>query len=88
MVMNIFDFEILLIWIVASTVSVTLFICLGHLVLNFFKISDPPRLLQSRKNSDARASSPGNMRKKIELVPTVICSLPIRQDGREEMPLS
>ena len=86
--MNIFEFEILLIWLAASAVSTILLIYLGHLVLNFFKFSCSSNLLQSGKNSNVETSSPENMRKKSELLPTVICSLPIHPEGREEMPLS
>lgn len=85
--MNTNNIEMLLVGLAATAVSLTLFIYLGHLVLNFLKISAPPRILQSRINSDAKASGRGNLRRKIESKPTIICSLPMHQEARQEMPL-
>jgi len=86
--MNIHDIETLLIGMVVSTLILTLFIYLGNLILNFPKISDPSRSKKGNQNFKAKTSKSENLRKKIELNPAIICSLPIYQAGRPEAPLS
>jgi hypothetical protein len=86
--MNIYGFEILLIGIVGSAVTLTLFIYLANLAFNFLKIPALAQISQSRKIFETKALRPRNMRKKIESKPTIICSLPIHQEARQEMRLS
>ncbi len=84
--MNIFDFEIFLIWIVASAVSLTLFICLGQLILDFLKILAPQRTPIKRRVSNAESLNSEKKRRRIVSKPGIICSLPIHQQIRQEAP--
>lgn len=65
--------EMFLVMTFAGIVSLALFMYAGTLLLNFFKI---PEALES--NSD---------RRKIVPQPTITCSLPMHEEGRQEAPL-
>ena len=82
--MNIQGIETVLFGMVVSALLLTFFICLGALVLNFFKSPEPSRFRQGNE----KTVNSKNLRKKIETKPTIICSLPIHQTGRSEAPLS
>ena len=85
--MNIFDFEIFLIWIVASAVSLTLFIYLGQLILDFLKIQAPQRTPLKRRVSNTEELKAGKGRRRIVSKPGIICSLPIHSQSRQDAPL-
>lgn len=85
--MNIFDFEILLIWAAASAVSLTFFIYLGHLVLDFLKLPAPQQTLLKRQISIAEVLNSGKERRKMASKLGIICSLPIHQESRQDAPL-
>lgn len=84
--MNIFDFEIFLIWVVASAVSLSLFIYLGHLTLGFLKIQAPQRTPLKRQVSNTEELKAGKERRRIVSKPGIICSLPIHQQVRQDAP--
>lgn len=84
--MNIFDFEIFLIWIVASAVSLTLFIYLGHLILGFLKTQARQQTPLKRRVSNTEELKAGKERRRIESKPGIICSLPIHQVSRQDAP--
>lgn len=79
--MNIFKFEIFLIWIVAGAVSIAVFIYLGNLILDFLKKPTPQRTALR-----GRISNAGKERRRVESKPGIICSLPIHQLSRQDAP--
>lgn len=85
--MNTQGIEILLIGMVVSTLSLTLFIYLGNRILNFLKVPDSPKLKQGMQDLDTTKLEYENMRKKIVSKPNIICSLPIHEESRPEAPL-
>lgn len=85
--MNIYDIEILLIGMLVSALSFTLFIYKGNIILDFLKISDMMRIPLNKQDLNTEASSLGKRRRKIGSKPGVVCSLPIHREGRQEAPL-
>ncbi len=78
--MNANGIEIFLMVMAVSAVNLVLFIYLGNCILNFLKTPDLLRVPVKR-------SSPGNLRRRVEHKPGIICSLPIHQQSRYEAPL-
>lgn len=80
--MNSNNIGIYLISILAGIVNISIFIYLGSLILNFFKV--PVQALQNGQNSGSQTFSPDAVRRKIKTKPTITCSLPILQEGRRQ----
>lgn len=81
--MNIDGLGIFLALTFTGIINLVLFIYLKS--FNFFKI--PAQTTQGGRNSYGEALKPGMARRKIESKPTIICSLPIHQEGRKEASL-
>jgi|GEM_PF-5016562 len=86
--MNIYEIETLLIGIVVSSLILTLFIYLENRAFNFHKTPPSPQFRQSAPTFEGKTLNSAKRRRKIELKPTIICSLPILQIVRPEAPLS
>jgi hypothetical protein len=86
--MNTHDIEILLIGMVISSLSLTLFVYLGNTIFNFLKVAGPARYLLNKRNSKAETSISEKRRRRDESQLTLVCSLPIHQEKRPEAPLS
>ena len=76
--------EIILIGMLVSALSLTLFIYLVNRILDFLKIPDSPKLKRSGRNFNAAPLESDNLRRKIVSNPNVICALPIHQASRPE----
>lgn len=78
--MNANGIEIFLMAVAVSVVNLIGFIYLGNRILNFLKIPNAARVAVKR-------SSPTMLRRRVAYNPSIICSLPIYQQGRQETPL-
>jgi hypothetical protein len=78
--MNTNSIEFFLAAAAVGIINLVLFIFLRSRLLNFFKAPDLARV-------PVKISSPENMRRRTRHRPTIICSLPIHQQARPEMPL-
>lgn len=85
--MNTQDIETVFIGFIVSIMSLTLFIYLANIVFGFLKISDLQLTSANKRRSNAETAGSVKGRKRIESKPTIICSLPIHQEARKEMPL-
>ncbi|HSK72184.1 MAG TPA: hypothetical protein VK892_10845 [Pyrinomonadaceae bacterium] len=81
--MNTNDLGIFLALTFTGIINLVLFIYLKS--FNFFKI--PTQIPQGGSNSNGEGLKADITRRKVESKPTIICSLPIHQEGRKEAPL-
>ena len=87
-IMNIYGIETFLIGMIVSGINLTLFIYLRNRASNFREISQSPRFRQSAPTIQGKALKSSSRRRKIELKPTITCSLPSHQIAQPKIPLS
>jgi hypothetical protein len=79
------DFEIFFVTAITGTAGLGFFIYLSHILVGFLRQTVPSQGLQQNKKSNGPATP--TERRGATTVPTIICSLPIPTQARNEQRL-
>lgn len=75
-----------LMWVAGVTFSLSIFICLGSIILNVLKLSEAPRNLSNKRLDNSKSSK--SDRRRIKSNPNIVCGFPIYQAARQDPPFS